>query len=248
MPALKGAKPAFQHCNRHLESEDFSRASTRKICPKKKPRKNHEHCFSRQTRATKKPRKSRGKVTSKTSQVTKSLLIKERITDFPYNPQANLLAAQPFHCNNTGSSTCLACMEGLSSRSTIQLLAGVQTAEGIECEQKTPPTPHKARTAILAIWVWCVRQKRRKWCFSDLLLAAVLGSSHDRTAKTAKKAILAISVWRAYVLQWTANLTNLARNYRKDCKARISVNQPLAIDCRFRKCGLVIPLDLHKPH
>ena len=57
-------------------SEDFSRASTRKICPnksheratkkpRKKPRKTPKHCFSKQMRATKKPRKSHEKVTSK---------------------------------------------------------------------------------------------------------------------------------------------------------------------------------------
>ena len=50
-------------------SEDCSRASTRKLCPKekatKKPRKRPKHCFSRQKRATKKPRKSHEKVTSK---------------------------------------------------------------------------------------------------------------------------------------------------------------------------------------
>ena len=50
-------------------TEDCSRASTRKFCPKRGPRKSHEkatkkprkrpkHCFSRQKRATKKPRKS----------------------------------------------------------------------------------------------------------------------------------------------------------------------------------------------
>ena len=117
----------------------------------------------------------------------------------------------------------------------------MQTAKGIECEQEAPPTPHEARTAILAIWVWRVRRKRRKWRFSDLLLAAVSGTSHDRTAKTAKKAILAISVWRACMPQWTANLTILARNSRKDSKARSAANQPLPIEWHFCKCGLVIP-------
>ena len=106
---------------------------------------------------------------------------------------------------------------------------------------RSATTPHEARTAILAIWVWRVRRKRRKWRFSDLLLAAVSGTSHDRTAKTAKKAILAISVWRAYMPQWTANLTILARNSRKDSKARSAANQPLPSDWRFCKCGLVIP-------
>ena len=37
--------------------------------------------------------------------------------DFPHNPQANLPAAHPLHCNNIGSSMCLVCMEGLSSKS-----------------------------------------------------------------------------------------------------------------------------------
>ena len=110
---------------------------------------------------------------------------------------------------------------------SIQLIAGVQTAKGIKCEQEAPPTPHEARMAILAIWVWRVRRKRRKQRFSHLFLAAVSGTSHDRTAKTAKKAILAISVWRACMPQWTANLTILARNSRKDSKARSAANQPL---------------------
>ena len=60
-------------------------------------------------------------------------------------------------------------------------------------------------------------------------------------AKTAKKAILAISVWRACMPQWTANLTILARNSRKDSKARSAANQPLPVDWHFCKCGLVIP-------
>ena len=117
----------------------------------------------------------------------------------------------------------------------------METAKGIECEQAAPPTPHETRTAILAIWVWRVLRKRRKWRFSDLLLAAVSRTSHDRTAKTAKKAILAISVWRTYMPQWTANLAILARNSRKDSKARSAANQRLPIDWHFCKCGLVVP-------
>ena len=107
---------------------------------------------------------------------------------------------------------------------------------------RSATTPHEVRTAILAIWVWRVQRKRRKWRFSDLLLAAVSGTSHDRTVKTAKKAILAISVWRAYMPQWTANPTILARNSRMDSKARSAAKQPLSSDWRFCKCGLVIPL------
>ena len=72
------------------------------------------------------------------------------------------------------------------------------------------------------------------------LLAAVSGTSHDRAAKILK-AILAISVWRACTPQWIANLTILARNSRKDSKARSAANQPLPTDWSFCKRGLVIP-------
>ena len=118
----------------------------------------------------------------------------------------------------------------------------------LECRQpkalsanKKRHYPHEARTAILAIWVWRVRWKRRKWRFSDLFLAAVSGTSHDRTAKTAKKTIVAILVWRAYMPQWTANLAILTRNSRKDSKARSTANQLLPSDWRLCKCGRVIP-------
>ena len=139
---------------------------------------------------------------------------------------------------------CLACMESSQARldCSIQLSAGAQTARGIECKQEVPPTPREARTAILAIWVWRVRRIIRRKCrFSDLLLAAVSRASHDRTAKTAKKAISAISVWRVYVPQWTANLTILARNSPKDSNARSAATHPVPIDWHFCKCAFVIP-------
>ena len=68
-------------------------------------------------------------------------------------------------------------------------MPGVETAKGIECKQKALPSPHEAQKANVAI-----SGKRRKRRFPGLLLAAVSGTSVDRTAK---KAVLAMSEWHA---------------------------------------------------
>ena len=95
---------------------------------------------------------------------------------------------------------------------------------------RSATAPHEARTAILAIWAWRVRRKRRFWLrFRGLL------------ATERRKRQFWRFQWRAYTPQWIANLTILARNSRKDSKARSAANQPLPTDWRFCKRGLVIP-------